>query len=82
MSKLEGAVVELVKNTYDADATCCILYYDEKADILYLADNGSGMTEDIIKSHWMTIGRSSKKEILYLKKDVYRLVRRESGGLP
>ena len=62
VSKLEGAVVELVKNTYDADATCCILYYDEKADILYLADNGSGMTEDIIKNHWMTIGRSSKKE--------------------
>ena len=30
VSKLEGAVVELVKNTYDADATYCILYYDEK----------------------------------------------------
>lgn len=62
VSKLEGAVVELVKNTYDADATYCILYYDEKTDVLYLADNGSGMTEDIIKNHWMTIGRSSKKE--------------------
>lgn len=62
VSKLEGAVVELVKNTYDADATYCILYYDEKTDVLYLADNESGMTEDIIKNHWMTIGRSSKKE--------------------
>ena len=40
VSKLEGAVVELVKNTYDADATYCILYYDEKTDVLYLADNG------------------------------------------
>lgn len=61
VSKLEGAVVELIKNTYDADATCCILYYDEKKDILYLADNGNGMTEEIIRNHWMTIGRSSKK---------------------
>ena len=62
VSKLEGAVVELIKNTYDADATCCILYYDEKTDVLYLADNGNGMTESIIRNHWMTIGRSSKKE--------------------
>ena len=36
-------------------------YYDEKTDILYLADNGCGMTEDIIRNHWMTIGRSSKR---------------------
>lgn len=51
VSKLEGAVVELIKNTYDADATCCILYYDEKKDILYLADNGNGMTEEIIRNY-------------------------------
>lgn len=61
VSKLEGAVIELIKNTYDADASICILYYDENTDILYLADNGVGMTEDIIAKHWMTIGRSSKK---------------------
>ena len=61
VSKLENAVIELVKNAYDADADCCILYYDERKDILYLADNGCGMTEDMIRSHWMTIGRSSKK---------------------
>lgn len=61
VSRLEGAVVELVKNTYDADATCCIVYYDEKKDTLYLADNGCGMTESVVLNHWMTIGRSSKK---------------------
>lgn len=61
VSKLESAIIELIKNTYDADASCCILYYDEKQDILYLADNGCGMTEDVIRNHWMTIGRSSKK---------------------
>ena len=68
VSKLEGAVIELVKNTYDADASCCILYYDEKKDVLYLADNGSGMTEEIIQRHWMTIGHSSKKNTFISKK--------------
>lgn len=62
VSKLEGAVIELVKNTYDADAACCILYYDEKNNAVFLADNGCGMTEPIIKEHWMTIGHSSKKK--------------------
>lgn len=28
---------------------------------MYLADNGVGMTLEVIKKHWMTIGRSSKK---------------------
>ncbi|MBR1373181.1 ATP-binding protein, partial [bacterium] len=61
VSKLEGAVIELIKNTYDADASVCLLYYDEVSDVLYMADNGVGMTQDIIVRHWMTIGRSSKK---------------------
>lgn len=60
VSKLEGAVLELVKNTYDADASICILYFEESTKTLYLIDNGIGMTEDIIKTHWMTIGNSSK----------------------
>lgn len=61
VSKLDGAVIELIKNTYDADASLCFLYYDDKENRLYLGDNGCGMTEEIIKRHWMTIGRSSKK---------------------
>lgn len=62
VSKLEGAMIELVKNTYDADASFCILYYENSTNTLFIADNGSGMTEKIIKNHWMTIGNSSKKE--------------------
>ena len=61
VSKLDGAIIELVKNTYDADASVCFLYYDDVADVLYIADNGTGMTKDVIVRHWMTIGRSSKK---------------------
>lgn len=60
VSKLEGAVLELVKNTYDADASICILYYENSTKTLYIADNGTGMTETIIENHWMTIGNSSK----------------------
>lgn len=68
VSRLEGAVSELVKNTYDADASCCILYYENSTQTLYLADNGCGMTSDIIKKHWMTIGNSSKKKTYLSKK--------------
>lgn len=62
VSKLEGAILELVKNTYDADATYCILYYDNFDNVIYLIDNGIGMSEEIIVNNWMTIGRSSKKK--------------------
>lgn len=78
VSKLEGAVIELVKNTYDADASCCVLYYDKRENVLYLADNGCGMTALTIQKHWMTIGRSSKKIHLFQIKDVYRLGKKES----
>ncbi len=61
VAKLNGAVLELVKNTYDADASVCFLYYDNDSQILYIGDNGTGMTPDTIIKHWMTIGRSTKK---------------------
>jgi len=60
VSKLDGAILELVKNTYDADASLCFIYYEKDTDTLYLGDNGSGMTKEIILKHWMTIGHSSK----------------------
>lgn len=62
VSKLEGAVLEIVKNAYDADAKTFCLYYSEAANRIYILDNGIGMKEDDIQSHWMTIGNSSKKE--------------------
>ncbi len=61
VAKLNGAVLELVKNTYDADASVCFLYYDDDKQILYIGDNGTGMAQDTIIKHWMTIGRSTKK---------------------
>ncbi|WP_018212236.1 sensor histidine kinase [Desulfitobacterium hafniense] len=62
VAKLNGAILELVKNTYDADASVCFLYYDDKSKSLYIGDNGYGMTSEVIIKNWMTIGRSTKKE--------------------
>lgn len=61
VSKLNGAVLELVKNTYDADAAVCFIYYDDESECLYIGDNGVGMSANTIIENWMTIGRSTKK---------------------
>lgn len=61
VSKLEGAVLEIVKNAYDADAKVFGLYYSESHNCIYIVDNGIGMEESVLKNHWMTIGKSSKK---------------------
>lgn len=73
-SNAEGAMIELIKNTYDADAEICIAVYDlvyvkdennvEKLDkdksSIYVIDNGVGMTASIITNQWMTIGTDDK----------------------
>ncbi|MEV9545989.1 ATP-binding protein [Aliarcobacter butzleri] len=56
----QGAITELVKNSYDADATDCLIIFDNKKNHIYLIDNGEGMTEDIIQNQWMTIGTDNK----------------------
>lgn len=118
ISDVDGAVIELIKNSYDADATCvqvtldipfpsvprkisyelCNLVFDtdEMAHLLFfytdanthlekktnlsakqdeelcaflnsknhiiVMDNGSGMTEHILRNAWMNIGTSDKEE--------------------
>ena len=64
-STAEGAIVELVKNSYDADARSCIIIFNNHAESdrnpsLYIIDNGIGMTNEIIKNHWMKIGTDDK----------------------
>lgn len=61
VSKLEGAVLEIVKNAYDADAKVFCMYYSGVQDCIYILDNGTGMEESVLREHWMTIGNSSKK---------------------
>jgi signal transduction histidine kinase len=57
----EGAIIELVKNSYDADASVCIIIIDPVNDSIRILDNGDGMTETIIRNQWMTIGTDDKK---------------------
>lgn len=61
VSKVEGAIIELIKNSYDADADLCYVYFDIANNSLYLIDNGMGMTKKIIEDYWMTIGTDNKK---------------------
>lgn len=114
VANADGAIIELVKNCYDADARNCIVFFDNKYHLapslltkqeylkfcglselidlfyiqdidgnyllnnnsdksiedlnsffsnfchLYIIDNGSGMTEEVIQDHWMTIGTDNK----------------------
>lgn len=61
VSKVDGAIIELVKNTYDADALICLICFDIENDCIYIFDNGVGMTRDVIENQWMLIGTDNKK---------------------
>ena len=60
---LDKGVLELVKNSYDADATTCKveLFDTEKAGgTVVVKDNGDGMTVDDIVDGWLVLGKSTK----------------------
>ena len=54
----EAAILELVKNAYDAKALNLILKFSN--DQLEIIDDGEGMDSDDIRKHWMHIGKSKK----------------------
>lgn len=55
----EVALVELIKNAYDADSQTCDLFY-QPPDHITVVDDGHGMTYDEFKNGWMRIGTSAK----------------------
>ena len=55
------AILELVKNSYDADALECTVNYSAP-EFISVTDNGTGMTLEEFTSGWMRIGTSSKEE--------------------
>ncbi|MBH3432630.1 sensor histidine kinase [Pseudomonas citronellolis] len=55
----EVAVFELVKNSFDANATVVSLFF-EPGRILII-DNGDGMSLDDIKNKWLMVAYSSKR---------------------
>ena len=54
----EAAVLELVKNAYDAGATKVDLSFFESS--LVVKDDGKGMSLEDIKNLWMHVGKSDK----------------------
>lgn len=59
------ALLELVKNSYDACATECKIDFIgqiDKLDRLTIQDNGFGMNKDIITSVWLKIGTDNKSK--------------------
>lgn len=71
----ESAVLELVKNAYDAKA--CLITLSFKKNQLIIEDDGTGMDESDIKRHWMHIGKSDKE---YQVKDTNKNTRVLAGS--
>lgn len=60
---LDKGILELVKNSYDADATECrveLRRTDRPGGSIVVEDNGNGMTAEEIVDGWLVLGRSSK----------------------
>ena len=56
------ALAELVKNSYDADASEAIIEFNPKEDHIEVRDDGHGMTFDEFKDFWMRVGTPHKSE--------------------
>ena len=59
------AVIELVKNAYDADATNVLIKFDGPLEpgkgSIEIIDNGCGMGLDVVKTVWMEPATPSKR---------------------
>lgn len=71
----EVALVELIKNAYDADSSSCEVHLGEGGKTLVISDMGHGMTWDDFVGKWMRIATSSK-----LDEPVSRIYRRRLTG--
>lgn len=77
VSRVDGALIELIKNAYDADASICFLCFDIRNDQILIIDNGIGMTREIIEHCWMMIGTDNKRNEYYTSK--HRIKSGEKG---
>ena len=73
----ESAILELVKNAYDAQASYIKLTF--KSDTLTVLDDGVGMNIDDIKSKWMHIGKSTKDYTTVLENNHIRVLAGSKG---
>lgn len=65
------AILELVKNAYDADAELVRIRFKDLGTtnaMLVIEDFGKGMTVDDLRSNWMVIGTANKAKLRKTKK--------------
>jgi len=58
----EVALVELIKNAYDADSPSCEVRLERAGKLLVIEDKGHGMTFDEFANNWMRIATYNKVE--------------------
>jgi len=85
------AIIELVKNAYDAGADKVTISFvkdvqdknktDNESIFLEIIDNGQGMTKNIIKNVWFTVATPNKENLKTVKidKNINRTVSGEKG---
>lgn len=59
------AIFELVKNSYDADAENVTISFNDlntEKQCIVIEDDGNGMTANIVRNVWLTIGTNYKKK--------------------
>jgi hypothetical protein len=57
---IPNAINEIFKNAYDAYAKEVRVDYLEDSDLLFIRDNGYGMTREDFENKWLTLGTDSK----------------------
>lgn len=73
----ESAILELVKNSYDASAS--FIRFEFKNDMLIVTDDGCGMNVYDIKQKWMHVGRSTKDYTTVLENNQVRVLAGSKG---
>jgi len=77
------AIIELVKNSYDANATEVKIDFidstNKKNGKIIIQDNGHGMNKQDIKNKWMKIGTNSKRNNRLSPKPFNRILLGEKG---
>ena len=61
--QVDHCIVELVRNSYDADARLCkvdLVDTDQPGGLIRVSDDGIGMTPEVVRSGWLVLGRSTK----------------------
>jgi len=75
------AILELVKNAYDADAEKVGIHFgglNTQSSIMIIDDDGNGMTKKQFRDNWMVIG-TNNKQVLAKSKTKKRILTGEKG---